>query len=173
MTISKPASTYMQALSSRGLKFQQPHVKHRGVSFMCRSPDDVQKRAVLAMVVKTLAGLHGNGVVHGALSPSAVVWHSRDNAMKMCDLCCAATPGELMPISPTLRYAPPEVSQHAPLLCFPLGSRHVQVEAAAAGRCYGKTAINGSLPVSVWLSDFIWRLFAGSSLQLLASYLRC
>ena len=89
---------------------------------MCRSPDDVQKRAVLAMVVKTLAGLHGNGVVHGALSPSAVVWHSRDNAMKMCDLCCAATPGELMPISPTLRYAPPEVSLRAPLLCFPLGS---------------------------------------------------
>ena len=82
---------------------------------MRRAPDDVQKRAVLAMVVKTLAGLHGNGIVHGALSPSAVVWHSRDNAMKLGDLCCAATPGELMPISPTLRYAPPEVGQQAPI----------------------------------------------------------
>lgn len=81
-----------------------------GVQFWRRVPDDVQKRAVLAMVVKTLAGLHGSGIVHGALSPAAVVWHSRDNAMKMGDLCCAATPGELAPLSPTLRYAPPEVS---------------------------------------------------------------
>jgi len=64
---------------------------------------------VLAMIVKTLAGLHSNGIVHGALSPSSVVWHSRDNAIKMSDLCCASTPGELMPISPMLRYAPPEV----------------------------------------------------------------
>lgn len=75
----------------------------------CRAPDDVQKRAVLAMVVKTLAGLHGSGIVHGALSPSAVVWHSRDNAMKAANLCCAAAPGDLAPLSPTLRYSPPEV----------------------------------------------------------------
>ena len=75
----------------------------------CRAPDDVQKRAVLAMVVKTLAGLHGSGIVHGALSPSAVVWHSRENAMKVANLCCAAAPGDLAPLSPTLRYSPPEV----------------------------------------------------------------
>ena len=61
------------------------------------------------MIVKTLAGLHSNGIVHGALSPSAVGWPSRDNAIKMSDRCCASTPGELMPISPMLRYAPPEV----------------------------------------------------------------
>lgn len=70
----------------------------------------MQKRAVLAMVVKTLAGLHGRSIVHGALSPSAVIWHSRDNAMKVADLCCAAPPGELAPhVTPTLRFSPPEV----------------------------------------------------------------
>jgi len=40
---------------------------------VCRSSEDVHKRAVLAMMVKTLAGLHGDGTVHGALSPSALV----------------------------------------------------------------------------------------------------
>ena len=70
----------------------------------------MQKRAVLAMVVKTLAGLHGRSIVHGALSPSAVIWHSQDNAMKVADLCCAAPPGQLAPhVTPTLRFSPPEV----------------------------------------------------------------
>ena len=32
------------------------------------------------MIVKTLAGLHSNKIVHTALSPSAVVWHSWDVA---------------------------------------------------------------------------------------------
>jgi len=46
------------------------------------------------MILKSLAGLHRDGIVHGALSPSAVVWHSWDIAVKMSDLCCASTCGE-------------------------------------------------------------------------------
>jgi hypothetical protein len=79
----------------------------RGVA--CRAPDDVQQRAVLAMVVKAVAGLHGAGLAHGALSPAAVLWFSRDNAMKLADLSCACAPGEPGRVPPSLRHAPPEV----------------------------------------------------------------
>ena len=69
----------------------------------------MQKRAVLAMVVKALAGMHGAGIAHCALSPGAVLWYARNNAMKLADLGCAAEPGQATRVSPTLRYAPPEV----------------------------------------------------------------
>ena len=143
---------------------------------MYRSPDDVQKRAVLAMVVKTLAGLHGNGIVHGALSPSAVVWHSRDSAMKMCDLCCAATPGELMPISPTLRYAPPEVSQRAPIPWL-VSWQHARTFKFMLQLLADAMAIKPSAAPSHCLSgcpsDLIWRPSAESSCQVLSSEGRC
>ena len=128
------------------------------------------------MVVKTLAGLHGNGIVHGALSPSAVVWHSRDNAMKMCDLCCAATPGELMPISPTLRYAPPEVSQRAPIPWLP-SWQHARMSKFRLQPLADAMAIKPSAAPSHCLSgcssDLIWRPFAESSCQVLSSEVRC
>lgn len=69
----------------------------------------MQKRAVLAMVVKALAGMHGAGIAHCALGPGAVLWYARDNAMKLADLGCAAEPGQATRVSPALRYAPPEV----------------------------------------------------------------
>ena len=74
-----------------------------------RDPDEVQKRAVLAMVVKALAGLHGAGTAHCALGPGSVLWYARDNAMKLGELGCAAEPGQATRVSPALRYAPPEV----------------------------------------------------------------
>jgi hypothetical protein len=74
-----------------------------------RDPDDVQKRAVLAMVVKALACLHGAGTAHCALGPGSVLWYARDNAMKLGELGCAAEPGQATRVSPVLRYAPPEV----------------------------------------------------------------
>lgn len=74
-----------------------------------RDPDEVQKRAVLAMVVKALAGLHGASIAHCGLCPAAVQWYARDNAMKLSDLACAAEPAQATRVSAALRYAPPEV----------------------------------------------------------------
>ena len=73
-----------------------------------RAPDEVQQRAVLAMVARAVTGLHEAGLVHGALSPGAVLWFAADNAMKLADLAHACPPGQPLRVSPTLRHAAPE-----------------------------------------------------------------
>ena len=49
------------------------------------------------------------GCVHGALTPDAVLWFARDNAMKLSNFDAWAPPGAPMPLHPALRYAAPEV----------------------------------------------------------------
>ena len=75
-----------------------------------RTPDDVQRRAVLAMVAKAVAGLHAKGVVHGGLCPDAVLWFSGANAMRLGRLATWAPVGGAAPPPPDPRYAAPEIA---------------------------------------------------------------
>ena len=74
-----------------------------------RTPDDVQRRAVLAMVAKAVARLHAKGVVHGGLCPDAVLWFSGANAMKLGRLATWAPVGGAASPPPDPRYAAPEI----------------------------------------------------------------
>lgn len=63
-----------------------------------RAPDAVQRRAVLALVAKAVAGAHARGVVHGSLCPSAVLWFSGANAMRLGQLSRWAPAGGRAPL---------------------------------------------------------------------------
>lgn len=63
-----------------------------------RAPDAVQRRAVLALVAKAVAGAHARGVVHGSLRPSAVLWFSGANAMRLGELARWAPAGGRAPL---------------------------------------------------------------------------
>lgn len=63
-----------------------------------RAPDAVQRRAVLALVAKAVAGAHARGVVHGSLCPSAVLWFSGANVMRLGELSRWAPAGGRAPL---------------------------------------------------------------------------
>jgi len=63
-----------------------------------RAPDAVQRRAVLALVAKAVAGAHARGVVHGSLCPGAVLWFSGANAMRLGQLSRWAPAGGRAPL---------------------------------------------------------------------------
>ena len=63
-----------------------------------RAPDAVQRRAVLALVGKAVAGALARGVVHGSLCPSAVLWFSGANAMRLGELSRWAPAGGRAPL---------------------------------------------------------------------------
>jgi hypothetical protein len=75
-----------------------------------RTPDDVQRRAVLAMVARAVAALHARGVVHGGLCPDAVLWFAGANTMRLGRLATWAPAGGAGPPPPDARYAAPEVA---------------------------------------------------------------
>lgn len=75
-----------------------------------RTPDEVQRRAVLAMVAKAVSTLHANNVVHGGLCPDAVLWFSAANAMKLTSLGAWAPAGARAAPHPDPRYAAPEAA---------------------------------------------------------------
>lgn len=63
-----------------------------------RAPDAVQRRAVLALVARAVAGAHARGVVHGSLCPSALLWFSGANAMRLGELSRWAPAGGRAPL---------------------------------------------------------------------------
>lgn len=81
----------------------------RGTGCGARTPDELQRKAVLAMVCKALGGLHNADVIHGSLTPDNIIWFSANNAMKITEFSCWARKGGSLLLHPHLRYAPPEV----------------------------------------------------------------
>ena len=62
------------------------------------------------MTCKALAKLHRKKIVLGSLTPDNILWFEDEDAIKLSSFSFWAFDGNLIPLHPALRYAPPEVS---------------------------------------------------------------